>query len=551
MLVQNKGAVLILVLNALVYTATGGIGSIISLFVEQFSYSAEEHKIGLSLLLCVLLLLQAGVYPIAGYIADVHCGRYRVLKVCMWGMWFTMIMLTGSLVLLHYYRQRSTVHVIVMYIIVPVLLFLMSVLQPGFMANILPFMLDNLLSKSSTVLQKYIFLYTWTFSFGMKTLTRILQCPFLDSSDRALMEGFTLTLCLTTAVSIEMYFRNHLNMFFKPKNPYKQVIQVLWFAMKNKRPLARSAFTYWEDQIPSRVDLAKSKYGGPFTDEEVDDVKTLGRLCLFMPALTLWPVILYGYLILIQSLKIKPNFVHSDSVVCSGQYQVYNAVLTFGIPAYLVFFQPQTRRFFQWRFGTMKRMAIGLVAAILAAASTIALYAAINEPADCSSWIVLHHRIAQYCSLIPTVLIGFTYILAVPAFNEFICAQCPYHMQATLIGLGFTTQVMGQLMAMVLTMVVSRVPLTSPINCYTVHASVLTACVVITIFIFAVFFRKYRKRERGENVSIFRFVDEFYSKVVENDPKEEEEEPVSSLNTSYDQSAFGLECNLVQIDSPY
>ena len=35
-----------------------------------------------------------------------------------------------------------------------------------------------------------------------------------------------------------------------------------------------SAFTYCEDELPSRLDLGKHKYGGPFTTEQVEDVKT-------------------------------------------------------------------------------------------------------------------------------------------------------------------------------------------------------------------------------------------------------------------------------------
>ena len=49
---------------------------------------------------------------------------------------------------------------------------------------------------------------------------------------------------------------------------------MLKFAAKHKAPVNRSALTYWEDDIPSRLDLGKSKYGGPFTTEQVEDVKT-------------------------------------------------------------------------------------------------------------------------------------------------------------------------------------------------------------------------------------------------------------------------------------
>ena len=58
------------------------------------------------------------------------------------------------------------------------------------------------------------------------------------------------------------------------------------YSWKHNVPEHRSAFTYWEEDIPRRIDLGKNKYGGPFTNEEVEDTKTFLRilpllLCLF------------------------------------------------------------------------------------------------------------------------------------------------------------------------------------------------------------------------------------------------------------------------------
>ena len=61
-------------------------------------------------------------------------------------------------------------------------------------------------------------------------------------------------------------------------NPVKLVVQVLNYARKHKFPEQCSAFTYWEEQCPSRIDFGKDKYGGPFTVEEVEDVKTALKL---------------------------------------------------------------------------------------------------------------------------------------------------------------------------------------------------------------------------------------------------------------------------------
>ena len=35
---------------------------------------------------------------------------------------------------------------------------------------------------------------------------------------------------------------------------------------------------YWEEDYPSRLDLGKKKYGGPFSEEEVEDVKIVLRI---------------------------------------------------------------------------------------------------------------------------------------------------------------------------------------------------------------------------------------------------------------------------------
>ena len=61
-------------------------------------------------------------------------------------------------------------------------------------------------------------------------------------------------------------------------NPVKHISQVLNYARKNKYPRNCSALTYWEEEYPSCLDLGKEKYGGPFSEEQVEDVKTVLRL---------------------------------------------------------------------------------------------------------------------------------------------------------------------------------------------------------------------------------------------------------------------------------
>ena len=68
-------------------------------------------------------------------------------------------------------------------------------------------------------------------------------------------------------------------------NPFKTIFKILQYTWKHKYPERRSAFTYWENKEPSRIDFGKQKYGGPFTNEEVEDMKTFFRLLILMLSL--------------------------------------------------------------------------------------------------------------------------------------------------------------------------------------------------------------------------------------------------------------------------
>ena len=76
--------------------------------------------------------------------------------------------------------------------------------------------------------------------------------------------------------------KSHLYIDVTRPNPLKSIINVLSYAWN---PVNCSAFTYWENDIPSRIDLGKRKYGGPFTNEQVEEVKTLLRLLILIISL--------------------------------------------------------------------------------------------------------------------------------------------------------------------------------------------------------------------------------------------------------------------------
>ncbi len=75
-------------------------------------------------------------------------------------------------------------------------------------------------------------------------------------------------LCMSIVLVLDFLLAK-IWLIIEPKSPQslKTIYRVLKFAAKHKAPLNRGALTYWEEDVPSRMDLGKSKYGGPFTTE--------------------------------------------------------------------------------------------------------------------------------------------------------------------------------------------------------------------------------------------------------------------------------------------
>ena len=61
----------------------------------------------------------------------------------------------------------------------------------------------------------------------------------------------------------------------------------------HKYPVRRSALSYYLNTYPSRIDFGKVQYGGPFTNEEVEDTKTVQRLSILL--LNVLHVSLFGF----------------------------------------------------------------------------------------------------------------------------------------------------------------------------------------------------------------------------------------------------------------
>ncbi len=211
--------------------------------------------------------------PLAGWLADIRYGRYKIIQWSMWIMWISALLLAGSLIILQLLESQNDTYLkLVMIFLIPLVIG-----YGGFQANIIQFGVDQLLDASSDEVKAFIAWYTWTYISSQVTASLIL---YYISEVQYRLISLALLVCanLSITMSISLVFGSILIREPSAQNPFKMVYKVIAYALKNKRPRLRSAFTYWEDNIPSRIDLGKMKYGGPFTTEQVEDVKTLFRV---------------------------------------------------------------------------------------------------------------------------------------------------------------------------------------------------------------------------------------------------------------------------------
>ncbi len=153
----------------------------------------------------------------------------------------------------------------------------------GFLANVIQFGVDQLNDSPSR--DSFLFIHWFLFtlyigiSFGKLVWSSVNATGFLSLSIFGLVLLVEL-ICIpvTFCVAKRRWFVIDTGI----GNPYKEVARVVGFARRNKIPIQRSAFTFWEDDIPTGLDLGKDKYGGPFTTEQVENVKSFFGIVILL-----------------------------------------------------------------------------------------------------------------------------------------------------------------------------------------------------------------------------------------------------------------------------
>ena len=233
-----------------------------------------------------------------------------------------------------------------------------------FEATVTQFGMDQMVEASSDQISAFIHWYYWSIqlSRGLMVLISIfidtiLRVCLFDLNIRRrfeanLVPGFYILLpiiliqLLMAAIGMLLLQKHKKDLTIEPagQSPFSTIYNVLKYAWQHKCPEQRSAFTYWEEDIPPRIDLGKSKYGGPFTTEEVEDTKTLFSILVVLVSLFGLHFSDNGYLVLTNLVrKLCPKGIIL-TVVLSSPNVLDSLVIVVSVPVLHYIILPHCRR---------------------------------------------------------------------------------------------------------------------------------------------------------------------------------------------------------------
>ena len=462
----SKGALLILlwtmVVGMVYKTITAGSAIAVDTFLNQGRTSSENvFETSTVFVLHTLLILVPVFYPIAGFIADIYVGRYRVV------MFSVLLILCGcvsfsvgsvlyfsGVIQSHQTRVTRGLKDFAAVLIIGYVLTFIGF--SGYQSNYIQLGLDQLQDAPSYSSGLFVHSVGWFMIIGMMLLQFIFSwcmCSYdLRVIDFLISLPFLFVLLLLLLVFIGWWRSRWFHAEPARHNPYRTVFQAIKFAWKHRYPVQYS--TLIDDEQPTRLDYAKEGYGGPFTNEQVEDVKTF--LKVIMVLLSLGPVFVLAVPAGLFFVKFAQHVTQVDRTVdsCNWKWIVLDTggvkyvVASLFFPLYMWFLYSVLRscipriftRLWVWIFAFVacigSMVLIDLLGHILYYHQKHVGMACIlthtldsNEDSTLNlPWVVL---------VLPCMLLVVAPMMVITTTFEFITAQSPYAMNGLLVGVFF------------------------------------------------------------------------------------------------------------------
>ena len=490
----------------------------VALFVWNFTALSPDRE---ALLLTsnvpnpsVILVMCMLFYPILGWLADVKFGRYQIVRWGLRTIWVVSILFCLVSVILNFVDLPPAL----MKFVKPALYILICLSLGGLMSNILQFGIDQLEDASSSEIMSFLRWFAWLWYLSGVVAAFSLSCirPAYEY-----LGYFVFAALVTAATASDLLFNHWLVKQTVPNNPLPLIFQVLRYVSHE-----RSTSIHRDDEHHSRIDFAKQKFGGPFTTEQVEDVKAFFRIIrvifagaflvgLFVALYPIFNNVLHHLTDrnLLQHGSCNWSYIEN----CFQRVSVKDAgdvFLVFLFPLCEFIFYPIFYRLYQ--VSILRKVSIGMVFLLSSIVACTAIEFVANHQrlqvtnatnTTCDLFNELEDRDCNDLPLdykwmtLPIILNSICQFFIITSISEFLCAQSPYSMRGLLFGLGYgSTGFFALLGYGILRSIaaISRKWLSDGYGCRAWYLLMSSLLFLILLGIFFSVFKCYKKRNRDD-----------------------------------------------------
>ena len=451
--------------------------------------------------------------PLIGWLADAKFGRYKVIKFASYVSFLASIFYYFSLIT----GKRIS---ILSYIFLFAVTVLVHLGQSCYLSAMLPFLSDQLIGVSSNELSAVVRWYYWAGMLG-NGLSDIVFYLVIDPNYSIARDGLAGIFAFPLAVIIfsDCLCQQWLDRTHKVTNPIKLIVQVLNYTRKHSYPEKRSAFTYIDEEQPTRMDYGKEKFGGPFTEEEVEDVKTVLRLLPLVICLCLSR----GGLSVTSMLISTPDR-HTDTLLSCGFKDWLIPLLLIPFDQLILHrcFRGFSLSMLQCIGASLFVYIVGYMLLVASSVYGVIVSDDIQRYLSCTALNMTTHppdsHVEWYWKLGPFLLYRIGFTISTFLILEFIVAQSPDKMKGLVFGLQLAFD------SIVNSAYFFRVKVKFTL-CYDLPSSTV---LVVLFVVFLVLSKRYTLRERNREINIQAIVEEHYERYM--DQEEEYMRQHNSIN---------------------
>ena len=431
------------------------------------------------------------IFPLLGLLADVKIGRYISIITGVYMSFLSWIIAGLAFII------KSSSHYNVLFHITSGVAYLLQVIGYSCVrSNIIQFNIDQAIGASGDELSSIIYWHSLSLPI-IFLIDIIVQCLI----NQLIIVSYVLSgVAVTTVIITNFLYKHWLDTTSHIVNPVKMIVKVLNYARKNKYPRNRSALTYWEENCPSRLDLGKNKYGGPFTEEQVENVKVVMRLTPLF-------ICIVG-LVCGENIKWISYYKSNEDLSFVDCFMFKNGLHALVASLLILLYQLIIHSCFNKYIPSMlKRIGVGLIFSLF----TTIYYVIILAYKD-----HLHFKITSYkFTVVSQVLYGISYALILSTSLEFTIAQSPYEMRGLLIGLWYSARGVGYIITMNSKYLFKC---ESNITCENVYYFIVkNVLVLIILIVFIILAKCYKLRVRENEVNVHLIVEEHYERYMDQE----------------------------------